>query len=532
MATPESIRAEMNHLSWEISQLETEVSQRIAELSRLKDQLRQLDDRLQASTTFPFDRLPAELLSEIFIHSTLSPLDDLDIAVTESDHIALLLTQICRHWRAVALQTPPLWAAIAFTIEGTGRGTLEAPTFQRSAEKLDVFAHRAGACLLNVDMTVGPDLNVPAADLELFIHCFRRHAPKIHTLTVYGVDEIALFGRRDDWDFSALTNLKLINTLGIRRLQPTAMFASAPSLRNLSISEVPASEVDVPWSQIVDFHGRHQSLADFRYLLSAAKNLLSARITLTPNARFQNTTHPELVHSSLQQLSLRECYDPEIDCLALEHFAFPALRELHLSAEDSVSRELDAPDDVLPDILPHVPLASFLARSPLLSTLRLKTMWSRRSFSPLYQNTHNLTSLQIVPALTPRMVETFFDELRVLQTQSTPALPQLSRIDLKVDVTQTASDDYYYSAHDPTAVFARVLESAAKTVSWRHAQAESLPADAPNRPCAITSLKLVTTSYSDSVPVYRSSPALMEEFEALKQSGLDLFIGAAEGRVI
>ncbi|KAF7294317.1 F-box domain-containing protein [Mycena chlorophos] len=520
MATPASIRAEMDHLSSEISRLETEVSQRNAELSRLKNQLRQLDDCLHASTTFPFDRLPAELLSEIFIHSTLSPVDHPRDAVEESDHIALLLTQICRHWRAVALQTPPLWAAIAFTLEGSGRGSTEAPTFRRSAEKLDVFAHRAGACLLNVDMTIGPDLlNVPAADLELFIHCFRRHAPKIHTLTVYGADEIALFGRRDDWEFSALTNLKLINTLGVRRLQPTAMFASAPSLRNLSIFEVPASEVDVPWSQIVAFHGRLQSLADFTYLLSVADNLLSVDISLTPDQRTRTTPHSELVHSSLQQLCLRERYDPDIDCLALEHFAFPALRKLDCYAEDSATewRNYGAdPDGAMPDVLPHAPLASFLAHSPLLNTLRLKTMWSWQSFTPLYKNTHNLTSLQITPALTLPMAETFFDELRVLQTQSTPALPHLSSIDLKLNAYATNNSAY---------AFARVLESAVKTVNWRRAQAEILPADAPNRPCAITFLKLVTTSYSEF------SPTLLERFEALKQSGLDLFIGAAEGRI-
>ncbi|KAJ7658373.1 hypothetical protein DFH06DRAFT_1131363 [Mycena polygramma] len=62
--------------------------------------------------------IPAELLSEIFLSFSESP---------------LLLLQICSAWRAVALQTPPLWCEPSFTL---------APSFFHKSNPSFTFDHR------------------------------------------------------------------------------------------------------------------------------------------------------------------------------------------------------------------------------------------------------------------------------------------------------------------------------------------------------------------------------------------------------
>ncbi|KAJ7113036.1 hypothetical protein C8R44DRAFT_596190, partial [Mycena epipterygia] len=55
---------------------------------------------------YPVLTLPSEITSDIFIQSI--PRDS-----NPSRHTApLLLTQICRQWRAIALATPSLWQSI------------------------------------------------------------------------------------------------------------------------------------------------------------------------------------------------------------------------------------------------------------------------------------------------------------------------------------------------------------------------------------------------------------------------------------
>ncbi|KIK36395.1 hypothetical protein CY34DRAFT_811315 [Suillus luteus UH-Slu-Lm8-n1] len=56
--------------------------------------------------------LPSELLGEIFLRC----LPRTNYVTPSSDECPLVLTRVCRHWRAVALSTPRLWASLSISL--------------------------------------------------------------------------------------------------------------------------------------------------------------------------------------------------------------------------------------------------------------------------------------------------------------------------------------------------------------------------------------------------------------------------------
>ena len=68
-----------------------------------------LTDDFNPLADFAFDKLPTELLVEIFKHAHPSNSDE---AYAEELLYPVTLTQVCHHWRTVALGAPTLWANI------------------------------------------------------------------------------------------------------------------------------------------------------------------------------------------------------------------------------------------------------------------------------------------------------------------------------------------------------------------------------------------------------------------------------------
>ncbi|EJD06209.1 uncharacterized protein FOMMEDRAFT_153610 [Fomitiporia mediterranea MF3/22] len=87
-------------------------------------------------STHPINYIPSEVLSLIFIHCVSFPPD-----FTEP----LILSEVCRKWRAVALQTPALWNTITLPIPGFDGGL---PHIQI----VEIFLKRSAALPLKVDL--------------------------------------------------------------------------------------------------------------------------------------------------------------------------------------------------------------------------------------------------------------------------------------------------------------------------------------------------------------------------------------------
>ncbi|OCH93820.1 hypothetical protein OBBRIDRAFT_710529, partial [Obba rivulosa] len=101
-----------------------------------------IDLKTRWNTFSPVSRLPTELLAKIFILRARDTTDrDLDalyrkkyglaLAGAEKRYTWIRVAQVCRHWRAVALNCPRLWNHIYVTspkwMETLLPRTLEAP---------------------------------------------------------------------------------------------------------------------------------------------------------------------------------------------------------------------------------------------------------------------------------------------------------------------------------------------------------------------------------------------------------------------
>ena len=92
-----------------------------------------LTDNENPLADFEFDKLPTELLVEIFRHTRADSLYD---AHNEKHRYPTALSQVCRHWRATAVGAPTLWADIRVL----GYHTEEAKEAAR------VYLERSRAC--------------------------------------------------------------------------------------------------------------------------------------------------------------------------------------------------------------------------------------------------------------------------------------------------------------------------------------------------------------------------------------------------
>ena len=97
-----------------IKALILEPEQRIRQLEEEIADLRRFVGR-HRTLLAPCRQLPADVWREIFVFYL--PIGELGLCVRSTSRAPLLLTAICRTWRAIALNTPRLWNAIHIHIQ-------------------------------------------------------------------------------------------------------------------------------------------------------------------------------------------------------------------------------------------------------------------------------------------------------------------------------------------------------------------------------------------------------------------------------
>ncbi|KAK1222878.1 hypothetical protein PQX77_014300 [Marasmius sp. AFHP31] len=119
----------------------------------------------------PIRLLPLEVMSQIF----LLCLPDHPFVPPSSSDAPLILTQVCRSWRDIALSTPGLWASIAITVYKTRckpPASVIETWMQRS--KLHPISFAIDEQLQLEDFTANKDLITGAAIMEKFLPAYSR----------------------------------------------------------------------------------------------------------------------------------------------------------------------------------------------------------------------------------------------------------------------------------------------------------------------------------------------------------------------
>ncbi|KAJ7186073.1 hypothetical protein C8R46DRAFT_881971, partial [Mycena filopes] len=210
---------------------------RVAELEgqilRLQDRLRDLElDRHRTqqrldSYRYPILELPTDITCEIFIHSlpvypSFPRLTDLGSPT--------LLTQICRQWRSIALDTPTLWRAMSLTSD----------SIEQESYLFDLWLNRSGSCPLSVNFCDW----YSEAELPVLRRVLQ-HSPRLDELRVVLPVHPML---KTPHPLPMLRRLDLTLS-GAPVPQDIVLFSDAPQLRTV-ILHLASLRVLLPWFQI------------------------------------------------------------------------------------------------------------------------------------------------------------------------------------------------------------------------------------------------------------------------------------------
>lgn len=296
----------------------------------------------------PARRIPPEVLGEVFYRC----LPKTPFIVPRDVESPMVLTRVCRHWRAVALSNPRLWSSVSVCLEKIVRDT----SYRHGCE-----AWLARARSVSLSIRVLNDINWIAEDPTLVLSAVRWLQPRIahcDDLWWHGPSLPTLFTPKTEIDLP-LRRLHVTthrDSTSISFPGPARHLRSA-SLQCLSYDLQSLDGILLPWDYLVELnmHFALFSSTSFIQLLTRCGRLhtlivsclcaddiqLGALRALAPGS----ITHPTLRRIEIKVV--RAGLDALFNALTL-----PALEELDVCC---CYRERDP--------WPHVPFMEMVARS-------------------------------------------------------------------------------------------------------------------------------------------------------------------------
>ncbi|KAA1469951.1 hypothetical protein DENSPDRAFT_879340 [Dentipellis sp. KUC8613] len=406
--------------------------------------------------TAPIQTLPVELLSRVFLlgySDGVDPARPFKRKTIEGLNFEVIVSHVCRHWRAVAVKTPGLWTSLRM----------------RKPSHLDrgrEFVKRSRYCLLDVmiDFVARKD-HIPGRTL-----CFDHFHEAFDIAEGHAMRWRSFLLRLCDLDCKAGARARLHGCAPVPMLQSLQLWhledwgtsqnlfvATAkppvqilnndvPSLKNLSLVGV-----NLAWSQehfLVDLEqiefalhseGVRPSVKEWEELLRASPNLWRLSLHYSgPRVEGPWTTSPiPLAHLSV--LSLTDM-DPTLLCSVMQHLAMPALRTLEMELPE---QDFTAFVDLISDAqAPYFPVLEDLHISALDCSVESWGKFLR-----------TIPKLSYLEADFRRIENDFFDQLFTKVTRSDEPEASTSAAEQSNPATHTSLN----SATEPSNPFYDVL---------------------------------------------------------------------------
>ncbi|KAJ7629787.1 hypothetical protein DFH06DRAFT_1440189 [Mycena polygramma] len=261
-----------------VAELELEILQLECAVSALRIEQAQAQERLDGYR-YPVLTLPNELVSEIFLH-ILPPYPDFPELVGPFSPTAL--TQICRHWRDVAVRTPELWSAVSID----NPHEWQAGSHEANSKFLQaLIPYRARWVHLDLGPLAGSGLRILEAPMPLIQH-------------------LELSGEE-------------VRNVVLREV---------PRLRSIALPG--NAVVTLPWAQLTSFTVRQAFYSQCVRLLAQARNLIHCEleIVLDSMPRVGDVTLPGLGSLAITYLG----GGPNTRMAFLTALFVPALRSLRI----------------------------------------------------------------------------------------------------------------------------------------------------------------------------------------------------------
>ncbi|KAJ7859539.1 hypothetical protein B0H14DRAFT_3446661 [Mycena olivaceomarginata] len=274
-------------------------------LSALRSQRQPVFERLDAYR-YPVLTLPNEIITEIFLYfvpilPVCAPLMGL--------HSPILLTQICREWRQIALGTPNLWCTIELSDE---------IPWEQQKTLVDMWLSKSGCSPLsfyfdesamhsdNVTDTLSVLLSHRARWQNSHLYLSRAHLPIIE-------GPLPLLRSLD---------LLLVDT---GPLPPNVSLCDAPLLRTVFLNSTAAAILMLPWVQLTSLTLRWLYPHNCVPILQHASSLVHYELVFVPDDTPELI--PDISLPSLHSLTLDGYSRTEY----LQTLIVPALRTLRIS---------------------------------------------------------------------------------------------------------------------------------------------------------------------------------------------------------
>lgn len=379
-----------------ITQLETTIHQLTVQKDALHTCIREHKALLS-----PARRIPTEILAHIF-NECIDQNNDI-----QEGKSPLLLSQVCRRWRSIALNTASLWSMINPSHDPSWQNLLWNPNrYSNGAFQMtQTWLERSGSNLLSVyiprmisddyesdsdaensDTGMDEDFVVQQAWNALMPSCARWHSL---TMKFYSMSTTLLL--QSPHSLASLRRLCISVTRVPADDFSVSLFSDAASLHSLTLNGILPRQLDIPMSSLTDFSGGPEGLTvtNCVEILKSCHALVSCQLhidpfTIPPDADLIAQTQIQLDHLRHFHLSSRHGFYGLLHCLR-----FPALQSIGIiSPQGSHNAVSDARDfdqmlshfsNSLEVLLWDLPLdknidtfISFLKKLPLLAELDLR----------------------------------------------------------------------------------------------------------------------------------------------------------------
>ncbi|KAJ7125439.1 hypothetical protein C8R46DRAFT_1018535 [Mycena filopes] len=369
--TPGDALPNLQDLRRRLSSLDATIAVLTAERQRLQ--------LLSDAVVYPILSLPTEITAEIFVHCC-------DPSQWAPFKGPLLLAQICRRWREIAIHTPSLWRSVHFTARA-------------SVELLKLWLARSGDAPLELMSLSGGAQTQPLNTASL-----------LHTHHWQAVRFGLPYDLYTDMDLgnAPLPILRSISLdifaghFGAPPVTGVVTLVNAPMLREAHLRVPPGVRVDLLWSQMTTLTLDDINLAECISTLRSCADLVKLSVHTIGPAPLH--TEPVLL-PALESLKCRL-----INVSILEHLTLPHLHTLTLAPTVEPQNALTLKDFIRRSACP-LRIFTISCHYLALDTLTTCLAAVSKSVSDLDLG---LTSMDLLAALTPMDI---LPHLKVLRIQ-------------------------------------------------------------------------------------------------------------------
>ncbi|SJL02847.1 uncharacterized protein ARMOST_06186 [Armillaria ostoyae] len=399
-----------------VASLQERVSKAWAVLNDLLKEQRGVKDMIESCKTIirPIRKVPEDIVREIFL--ALWDTEEEGKDSLNKRFAPLVVSQVCRDWRNIALSMSQLWSTITLDFD-------QHPNELRCQYLLQTYLVRSANHDIILSIRSKRDISkspvIPAlllsaprwTNISMIIPYKSRHAFSAARGFLHSLNHLSVELTEEDYYYMQTTE-SLFDA-----------FEYAPLLRSLSLKGISRStrQTSLPWSQLTDYTGDDGS--SYMDVLKRAPDMERASLQCFADGTHQTSSHQRLRILHVHEVE-RSPYASDSAGGILQFLScveFPALESLHMTYAHT--RNVLVPKSLLGSTVSSLKSLSIDARSVLSST-------AQADFLSLLKTTESLSSLSLPCRFEPNQNKELLTGLNA--NMNPTVVPRLSSLTIRI----------------------------------------------------------------------------------------------------